>query len=117
MSEKKTQNIVVGAESMLATTTGTSGIGHGVEKEQQMTNKQKLNAEIARYFGFTESDEAGFKINGLSQWSYPGNWYLSQGSIPNTCVPDFVEMLEDYLKLVKKNELGGPREWFGAFDK
>lgn len=79
--------------------------------------KRELNAEIALYFGFRRSEGDKFLVNELPQWTYPDNWYLSQGEVPNIKVPDFLKILEDYLKLMKKHEYGGPREYFSLFDK
>ena len=76
-------------------------------------DKTELNEQIALFFGFKKSDEKPYLINGHAQWSYPHEWYLSQGGIPNLDIPDFIEILEDYLKLLKKHKYGGPREYFG----
>lgn len=77
-----------------------------------MGTRAELNAEIALYFGFERSDGKRFLIDGLPQWKYPDEWYLSQGGLPNTAVPDFLQILEDYLKLMKQHDYW-PRERFG----
>lgn len=76
--------------------------------------KSKLNEQIALYFGFKKSKGERFLIHGHSQWTYPEDWYLAQGGIPNIDIPDFVQFLEDYLRLLHKHQHGGPREHFGS---
>ena len=78
-----------------------------------MTKRQELNALIAKHFGFKESEGREYLCDGMPQWTYPRDWYLAQCSIPNVDIPDFLRILEDYLKLMKKHDLGGPREYFG----
>ncbi len=75
--------------------------------------KEELNAAIATHFGFQQSNEDKYLINGRPQWRYPNDWYLSQGGTPNIDVPDFLRLMEDYLELLKKHEFGGPMEYFG----
>ncbi len=73
--------------------------------------KSKVNARIAKYFGFKESKKA-HSIENKRQWTYPTDFPLHQGGVPNFSVPDFVQIIEDYLKLVQKHEYGCPRERF-----
>lgn len=77
-----------------------------------MTESEKINISIAEYFGFT----SGYPIDGIPQWSYPDNWYMSQGGTPNFEIPDFLTILEDYMKLMKEHGGFGKREYFGRFD-
>lgn len=74
--------------------------------------KSKVNATIAKYFGFEESKGKKYKLHGKNQWTYPQDFPLHQGGMPNTSIPDFVQILEDYLELVKKHDYGCPRERF-----
>jgi len=76
-------------------------------------SRAELNAAIAKHFGFECSEGDKYLICGFPQWTYPRDWYLGQGSTPNTDVPDFLTILEDYLFLMKKHEYDGPREYFG----
>ena len=74
-----------------------------------------LNAAIALHFGFRRGEEEN-AFDGFVQWTYPQDWYLAQGGVPNFHVPDFLQMLEDYLVLIEKHTCGGPREYFGRLD-
>lgn len=78
-----------------------------------MTESEKINISIAKYFGFKVSKGKQYLINGLPQWTYPDDWYMAQGGIPNTEIPDFLQILEDYMRLMKKHGAFGEREYFG----
>lgn len=84
------------------------------------TVKAEMNEEIAKYFGFEKSDKVwdapGYFEDGMPEWTYPENWYLSQGGTPNFSIPDFVTILEDYLKLMKEHGAFGKREYFEMFN-
>ncbi len=74
-----------------------------------MTKSQKINEEIAKYFGFekwTKNKMSPFIYEGkkMPQWTYPKNWYMAQGGVPNFSIPDFLTILEDYMKLIKKRD-------------
>lgn len=93
--------------------------------ERKMSPREALNAKIAEHFGFKKSEGEEYLCGGSPpgifpkrsgqhpQWTYPKDWYLPQCGTPNICIPDFLEILEDQLKLMKKHENGGPREYFG----
>ncbi len=72
--------------------------------------RAKLNAKIAKHYGFTRHPTRS--INYPDQWSYPADFPLAQGGVPNFTVPDFVQFLDDYLELLDKHQHGGPREYF-----
>ena len=86
-----------------------------------MTKNQKINEKIAKHFGFEKSKEGwevkGYRETGMHQWTFPDGFYLPQGGVPNFNVPDFITLLEDYLKQLKANSAFGKREYFGLFDK
>jgi hypothetical protein len=87
-----------------------------------MTKKEKLNSEIAKYYGF-KKDKKKWKApsyiyeSGEYQWSYPDDFYMAQGGVPNFAIPDFLTILEDYMELLKKHGGFGEREYFGIYDK
>ena len=75
--------------------------------------RAEINSEIALHFGFKRSDGSQYLVNGMPQWTFPNNWYLRSGGHPNLDVPDFIQIIEDYLALHKKHEFGPPMEYFG----
>lgn len=86
---------------------------------EKRTEAQDINARIAKYFGFEECKKykvSHFVYGGkkLSQWAYPNDWYMAQGEIPNMAIPDFLTILEDYMKLMKKHGGRGETEYFGG---
>lgn len=76
-----------------------------------MTKSEELNVLIAKYFGFKVTEE--YSVGGLPQWTYPDDWYMLQNGIPNTSIPDFLKILEDYMKLLEEHGGYGKRECFG----
>ncbi len=81
---------------------------------------EELNIEIAKHYGF----EKGCKLYvdvmhrvKMPQWTYPRDWYFPQGGVPNFHIPDFMTMLEDYMKLLKENSAFGKVEYFSIFEK
>ena len=80
--------------------------------DKKRLNYVEINEQIALHFGFKKSDGREYLVNGVHpQWTYPRDFYLSQGGDPNIDLPDFLKILDEYLKLVKKHENGGPRLW------
>ncbi len=86
-----------------------------------MSKHSDLNEKIAKYFGFTKYKDSAIKPTPYSrkkysQWRYPDDWYMSQGSETNFDIPDFLTMLEDYMKLMKSHGGSGKIEYFGRLD-
>ena len=77
-------------------------------------DKEKVNEIMALYFGFKKSEGKEYLVNGLPQWTFPRNFPLRQCVNPNTSIPDFVGILEDYIRLMEKHGAtsGYPREYF-----
>lgn len=71
--------------------------------------KTAVNEQIALLFGFKKCTE--YPVDGRPQWTYPLNWYLAQGGVPNTAIPDFVAILEHQLQSMKVLQYGGPRDY------
>lgn len=75
--------------------------------------KAEINIEIAKYYGFTSGHPITkymFNDAKFLQWSYPKDFYMAQGCIPNFDIPDFLTMLDDYMALWKKHAYGGLRD-------
>ncbi len=86
-----------------------------------MKNKAKINKEIAKYFGFKECTESKmspflYGQKKMPQWIYPNGFYMSQCEVPNFTIPDFITILEDYLKLMKKHGGTGEHEFFDMYE-
>ena len=84
----------------------------GINGQCNMYEQEKrtaMNEQIALFFGFRKCTE--HPVDGKPQWSYPHNWYLPQGGIPNTGIPDFVALLENQLQQLKKFEFGSPHDY------
>ena len=82
--------------------------------------KSELNKKIALYFGFKKVRKKFCNVNqGITTvvnpkiWEYPDkdDWCLPQGGANNYDLPDFITILEDYLKLMKKHGAFGPRDY------
>lgn len=88
----------------------------------KLNKKEKMNEQIAKYFGFKKDTKVwgvkGYRETNMYQWTFPDDdWYLGQGGVPNFSIPDFITLLEDYLKMLKDNSAFGKRERFRVFER
>ena len=73
-----------------------------------MTRKEK-NEAIAKILGFKKHPVRPNSGISTPQWSYPDDWYDEIRGIPNTEVPDFIQMIDDCREIANKYKYGFPR--------
>lgn len=71
--------------------------------------KSDMNAQIAEYLGFEKSTK--HPINGKAQWQYPASFPFGAAECPCTTIPDFIQILMDYIRLMDGHRGRGPIDW------
>ena len=79
-----------------------------MKKKKEMTRKEK-NEAIAKILGFKKHPVRKGSGFNTPSWSYPEDWEDEIRGIPNTEVPDFIQMIDDTREIATKYKYGFPR--------
>ena len=74
--------------------------------------KETINEQIAELLGFEKIiGKPGSGHTGMVMWEYPESWRDEVTSMPQTSLPDFMQMINDTRETAKRYKYGIPREY------